>query len=233
MAPVRSYFNWNQRESDSLEPIEPYRKYFFICEGANTETWYFESLIDNKKALGIRPNIDIRFLEKTDEDKDLSFPRKLIEFAEQQKENPDISFDPEMDKMIIVFDADIFETQVSDFEDVVALGEQNNLLGISNPAFELFLLLHYPNAVEEHIKPNEEAIIANEKVGTQRYIRNLFTQVSGMNPKKNKNVGKFAKQIECAIEEERKINEDIHCCKGTITCYIAKIIDDIRNNKDI
>ena len=42
MAPVRSYTNWNSRTTDEEEQIEPYRKYFFICEGANTETWYFK-----------------------------------------------------------------------------------------------------------------------------------------------------------------------------------------------
>ena len=46
MAPVRSYTNWNSRTTDEEEQIEPYRKYFFICEGANTETWYFKKLID-------------------------------------------------------------------------------------------------------------------------------------------------------------------------------------------
>ena len=39
MAPVRSYYNWNQRKSDTNEAIEPYRKYFFICEGANTVSY--------------------------------------------------------------------------------------------------------------------------------------------------------------------------------------------------
>ncbi len=32
MAPVRSYTNWNSRTTDEEEQIEPYRKYFFICE---------------------------------------------------------------------------------------------------------------------------------------------------------------------------------------------------------
>ena len=49
MAPVRSYYNWNQRKSDTNEAIEPYRKYFFICEGANTETWYFEKLLKPRR----------------------------------------------------------------------------------------------------------------------------------------------------------------------------------------
>lgn len=85
MAPVRSYTNWNCRENDAKEQIEPYRKYFFICEGANTETWYFRKLIDIRKSLNIHPLIDIRLLEKTDEDKDISFPRKLITFAEHRR----------------------------------------------------------------------------------------------------------------------------------------------------
>lgn len=233
MAPVRVYQNWNYRKSDRDEEIEPYRKYFFICEGANTETWYFEKLIDNKKALGISPNIDIRFLEKTDEDKDISFPRKLIEFAEEQKKNLDLSFDEEMDRMIIVFDADIFEAKVKDFDDIIAFGEEKNILGVSNPAFELFLLLHYPDAFEKYIKPNEEQIIKNEKVGAQRYIRTLFTQVSEMNPKKNRAVGELAKKVDCAILEESKINEDIQECLGKVTCNIAKIIDNIKKNEAI
>lgn len=78
MAPVRSYTNWNNRSTDQEEQREPYRKYFFICEGANTETWYFRKLID------------IRLLEKTEKDRDISFPRKLIAFAESPKENKDI-----------------------------------------------------------------------------------------------------------------------------------------------
>ena len=101
MAPVRSYTNWNSRTTDEEEQIEPYRKYFFICEGANTETWYFKKLIDIRKELNIHPLIDIRLLEKTEGDRDISFPRRLIEFAENQKENPEISFDKEQDKMIL------------------------------------------------------------------------------------------------------------------------------------
>ena len=101
MAPVRSYTNWNSRITDEKEQIEPYRKYFFICEGANTETWYFKKLIDIRKELNIHPLIDIRLLEKTEGDRDISFPRRLIEFAEKQKENSEIAFDKERDKMIL------------------------------------------------------------------------------------------------------------------------------------
>ena len=200
MAPVRSYTNWNSRTTDEEEQIEPYRKYFFICEGANTETWYFKKLIDIRKELNIHPLIDIRLLEKTEGDRDISFPRRLIEFAENQKENPEIAFDKERDKMIVVFDGDIFEEKVLDYDELVVEGEKNNILAVSNPAFELFLLLHYENSYEDDIEPNAEQI------------------------------GELAKNIEIAIEQEKKINEDIHQCKGQITCNIGRIIDDIRND---
>lgn len=47
--PVHAYTNWNKRQSDLKEQIEPFRKYFFICEGANTESFYFKKLIDLEK----------------------------------------------------------------------------------------------------------------------------------------------------------------------------------------
>ena len=93
--------------------------------------------------------------------------------------------------------------------------------------------MHYKDAYEKYIKPNEKEIISNEKVGNQRYIRNLFTQVFGINPKKNKSIGELVKHVDFAIVEECKINEDIHQCSGQVTCNIAKIINDIRNNKAI
>lgn len=230
MAPVRSYTNWNSRATDQEMQREPYRKYFFICEGANTETWYFRKLIDIRKSLNIHPLIDIRLLEKTEDDRDISYPRRLIRFAESQKDNPEISFDKERDKMIIVFDADIFENKVQDYDEVIALGEKNNILAVSNPSFELFLLLHFDGAYESDIFPNEKAIIRNEKDGNQTFIYQLLLGKTRVNSNKNPQIGELARRVETAIIQEKKLNEDIHDCKGKITCNIGKVIETIRND---
>lgn len=110
--PIHNYTSWNKRKSDQEEQIEPFRKYFFICEGANTETFYFKKLIDLRKELNIHPLIDIRLWEKTGSDKDISYAKNLMKFAFEQKENKANDFDPERDKLIIVFDGDIFEEKV-------------------------------------------------------------------------------------------------------------------------
>lgn len=182
------------------------------------------------QSLNIHPLIDIRLLEKTEGDKDISFPRKLIAFAESQKENEEISFDKERDKMIIVFDADIFEERVKNYDEVIALGETDNILAISNPAFELFLLLYFDNAYEEDIKPNQEQIIRNEKEGNQTFIYKLLLAKTGINSKKNPAIGEVAENVDVAIAQEKKINEDIHDCRGKVTCNIGKIIESIRND---
>lgn len=133
--------------------------------------------------------------------------------------------------MVIVFDADIFEKKVSDYDDVIALGEeQGNILAVSNPAFELFLLLHFANTYEQMIAPNEEAILANDKEGKQTYIYKLLLSKTGINSKKNSAIGELALDVETAIMQEKNLNQDVHDCKGKLTCNIGKIIENIRND---
>lgn len=107
--PVHTYTNWNKRQSDTEKQLKPYRKYFFICEGANTETFYFQKLIDLRKELGIHPLIDICLWQKTGEDKDISYAKKLVAFAMKQKNEEKNGFDKDIDKVVVVFDADVFE----------------------------------------------------------------------------------------------------------------------------
>lgn len=233
MTPIRTYTNWNVRASDEEPEIEPFRKYFFICEGKNTETWYFRKLIDLRKELGIRPIIDIRLLEKTEEDADISNPEKLIAFADKQKTNPEISFDPEHDKMVVVFDADIFEEKVTNYDAVVAMGEEKNILAVTNPSFELFLLLHFDDSYKTDILPHAEEIIRNEKIGNQRFIYSLLLQRTHMNSKRNDKIGELAIHVRTAIEQEKQLNQDIHHCKGTITSNIGKIIDGILHDNGV
>lgn len=231
MPPVRTYTNWNSRKTDQKEQIEPYRKYFFICEGANTEIWYFRKLIDLRKELNIHPLIDLCLLEKTEEDRDISYPMKLIEFANLQKKNPDLKFDTERDKMIVVFDADIFENRVSNYMELIRNGEQDNILAVTNPSFELFLLLHLEGSYENDIVPNMKAIVNNESENHKTFIYRLLLQKTGMNSKKNQAIGDLANNVEIAIEQEKKINQDIHNCKGKITSNIGEVIQKIREDK--
>lgn len=231
MAPIRTYTDWNKRPSDGEMQKEPFRKYFFICEGSNTEVWYFRHLIDRRKVLGIHPLIDIRLMEKTEGDAHLSNPKALIEFAEKQKGIAQNKFDSKHDKMVIVFDADIYKNKPDKFTEIYEMGRKNNILAITNPSFELFLLLHYEGSFEEIILPNRDAILDNRKLGKRRYIAALFTNKSGMNPKENPAIGELAVKIHIAIEQEKKLNQHPENALGNLTSNIGKIIQNIMNDK--
>lgn len=231
--PVHTYTNWNSRLSDREEQIEPFRKYYFICEGANTETFYFKRLIDLRKQLGIHPLIDVRLWEKTEKDKNISFPRNLVSFAEAQKKNPENDFDVERDKMVIVFDGDIFEEKVQGYDELVAAIEEQDIAAVTNPGFELFLILHIENSFETYIQGQEEKFLCQDEKGSYSYAYRLLHQLTGMNAKKNPNVGGLADSVKTAIEQEKRVNQDIHHLKGRVSSNIGAIIERIINEKPL
>ena len=229
--PVHTYTNWNSRPSDQEEQIEPFRKYFFICEGANTETFYFKRLIDLRKQLGIHPLIDIRLWEKTEEDRNLSFAKNLVDFAEKQKQNRENDFDTERDKMVIVFDGDIFEEKVQGYDELITSIEQKDIAAVTNPGFELSIILHVEGSFEQHIKGHETEFLSMDEKGKYSHAYNVLLELTGMNAKKNTDIGGLADNVLVAIAQEKLINQDIHQLKGNVSSNVGKIIEDIINEK--
>ena len=228
--PIHTYTNWNSRLSDYEEQIEPFRKYFFICEGANTETFYFKRLIDLRKQLGFHALIDIRLWEKTGEDRDLSFVKNLVSFAEKQKKNADKDFDTNRDKMVIVFDGDIFEEKVQGYNELIASIEENdNIAAVTNPGFELFLILHVERSYEQRIKGHELEYLSRDEKGKYSHAYNVLRELTGMNAKKNSDIGDLAENVLIEIAKKKKINQDIHDLKGKVSSNIGKIIEEILN----
>lgn len=228
--PVHTYTNWNSRPSDKEEQVEPFRKYYFICEGANTETFYFEKLIDLRKELGIHPLIDIRLWEKTEGDKNISFAKNLAAFAKEQKSLAENEFDLDRDKMIIVFDGDIFEEKVQGYNELIASIEEQDIAAVSNPGFELFLLLHIDGSFEKYIQGHEVDFLTMVD-GKYAYAYNALLDATGMNAKKNVNIGNLAEDIIIAIRQEKLINQDIHQLKGKVSSNIGLIIEGIINEE--
>lgn len=55
--------------------------------------------------------------------------------------------------------------------------------------------------------------------------------VTGMNAKRNPQIGNLANNVLIAISQEKKINQDIHNCKGLVTSNIGHIIEKIMKEK--
>lgn len=235
MLPVIMYSNWSQRASDNEKQIEPYKRYFFICEGANTEKWYFEKFIDCRKDFNIHSSIEIIYLDKQKNSSGWSDPKKLFELADQTVSDSEIDFDKERDKVVIVFDTDIYVTGNKTWNEYLKLVRDvpvEYIIGVTNPGFELFLLLHRKDSLQEIILPVQSEILANEKVKIEkekiRYIEFLFRSTCHFKPKKDKKeVESLIKNVAFAIEQEYNINTDILHCEGKITSNIGHIMKTI------
>ena len=169
-------------------------------------------------------------MEKTGKDETVSNPKALIEFAEIQKKVASNKFDMKHDRMVVVFDADIYKNKPEQYKEILELGNPNNILVVTYPSFELYLLLHYDGTCKEIILPNAELILENKKIGKKRYVGKLFSDKSGMNSKENPAVGELAINIDIAIEQEKMLNQDINNAIGHLTSNVGKVIQFIRND---
>lgn len=229
---TRVYTNWNSRYEKEEPPIEPYKRYVFICEGEKTEVNYFKKLIDIRKKIGIHSLIDIELLERTEEDISNSYVTHLYRLANEYIKSG--KFDEDHDKMVIVFDADIFEYKSPRYNELVKEGEENSfILGVTNPGFEIFLLLHFDNAYTELIKPDLDEFLKEENLCAKGLAYRKLRDKTKMNSKINSRIGELVGNIEKAIKEEKNLNQDIHNCKGKVTSNIGKIIQEIINEKAV
>lgn len=131
---------------------------------------------------------------------------------------------------VIVFDADIYERLPADEFDSLLREKDDLIFAVTNPSFELFLLLHFEEAYIKWIKPNEREILTPSKTGQKSYICTLFSEISGMNPKKNPKVGLFADRVLSAIREEKLVNQNVSLTRGRITSTVGMVIDHIRSD---
>ena len=75
------------------------------------------------KTLNIKSVIDIRLINREEYQSGLSYPSHLIDCAnELKKPDSEIEFDVERDKMVVVFDADIFEYKSNKYKHIVRHG---------------------------------------------------------------------------------------------------------------
>ena len=120
-------------------------------------------------------------------------------------------------------DADIFEEKVSGYEELIKEGEKSNIIGITNPGFEVFLLLHIEGAYEKYIKDNNDKFFELDVKKRYRHPYNVLLEVTGMNSKKNSKIGDLAFQT-------LYYNRFYFCCAAS--CFFNAAIGHFFQNAD-
>ena len=207
---------------------EPNKKIFIVCEGDRTEVKYFEGIRDNSKELGINDLLEIVIMDKAPESKGISDPYRLIQEANLTKKKLESGdegiYDKKRDKFLIVIDRD--KESFLNYREFIDKFRDEYILGITNPCFELWLLLHKEDSVENIIKPKYKEILDNLRVSNNHtFTSKLVSDEFHMNPKTNMRFSKFKDKILYAIEQEKKLEQDLYKLENRVGSNIGKIIE--------
>lgn len=226
MPPLIALDTWNERTPRPER--SPKAICFIIAEGANSELWYFTELALHLAKQNIPELIELKPIERTDDDQNKSHPHALLEQAESIREGK-FGFNKDTDRIVAVFDVDIYKGNNDQYQKDLQSFSGMAEVAVTNPSFELYLLLHKEDAYKTYIEPYREKILKNAYVeGThRRFISRHANDVLGINVKSNKRVAGFAHRFGCAIKEERHLNQDPATAMGRLTSNIGKVIKEV------
>lgn len=216
------------REASKLERtslgLNPKSKYYIIPEGEKTEIQYFLGIRDNAREININSLIEVIPIENDDEELGQSHPIRKITNFNEDIENNKFLYDKEIDKVCFVIDRDPQNFSEQQYDNFLKMcKEYNYKVYVSNPTFELFLLLHDDKIFDI----DKTAMLENRRVSnSKRFLEVKLSEIFGCN-KKNINFEKFKVNIKKAINNEKQFEEDLINLKHNLGSNVGTLLDEM------
>lgn len=137
-----------------------------------------------------------------------------------------LEYDHQIDEVCVIIDRDKGSFKKFQYDEVVKICKQNNYnLGISNPCFEFWLLLHLSDCKEYNI----EDIRINRKVSkSKRFLeKQLANKLNGSYNKSNIKFEQFKDNINTAIENQKLYESDIEKLENNVGTRVGSIIENM------
>ncbi|MGL5087030.1 MAG: RloB family protein, partial [Clostridium sp.] len=224
MSPLRELKSLTDRYSMDIEEIDELKKYYFVFEGISTEVKYFQGIQNYSKELKISNMIEIILLQKYGDIESHSNPLNLLEEAKSMKEKliNEEKFKAHVDEFVIVFDRDSYkpvDKKRKQYLQYLNDATEVATLGITNPCFELWLLLHYEN-YRQNLKISKTHTFASKR----------FSEIAGRNPKSNIRFDELLEKVDIAINQEKNnlLKQDIYEMSDNIGSNIGELIEKLR-----
>ena len=204
--------------------LNPKSKYYIIPEGEKTEIQYFLGIRDNAREININSLIEVIPIENDDEELGQSHPIRKITNFNEDIENNKFLYDKEIDKVCFVIDRDPQNFSEQQYDNFLKMCKDYNYkVYVSNPTFELFLLLHDDKIFDI----DKTAMLENRRVSnSKRFLEVKLSEIFGCN-KKNINFEKFKVNIKKAINNEKQFEEDLINLKHNLGSNVGTLLDEM------
>lgn len=228
------------------EDKEERRQFFIVAEGP-TEESYFTGVKNNRRELDIGSDVHIEVIPKSEGEESLSHPCQLVTAAlvcmgrmdEDGNELPKDEWEKkckwdyrkDVDLVCVIFDRDYrrLEERLDWIYDMCK--KHGIYIGISNPNFELWLLMHFPN-IHQYDRTllltnpkNLRRQVFTEASAKKKYLEILLSKVAGGYTKGSSlKFTHFIGGISLALEQEKLFEENEDLLKDTLGCNIGILL---------
>lgn len=201
----RKIKNWDHENPNKIDLINTFEKLSAMYPNDHCRVKY-ENLNDLFMEL---------FKAEVYEDVAVNF----IKYFEAQ----DVTYSKVTDTLNIVIDRDEGSFFPEQYDRVRSFCESNDVnLFVSNPNFEFWLFLHFPEIENE----DRELLYANPKVGKRRYLEKRLNEIFKYN-KKSYSFEELEPRIVDAIEREKNYEESIEGLKNNLGTNVGKLVKKI------
>lgn len=194
------------------ETVQPRVRFYCVSEGATEESYFF-GVRNNKTELNIKNDVHIEVIEKQEGQETLSHPMQLvkaclfqmgridengheIEKSEWEDNCKWDKFDGNIDKVCIIFDRDYRKLEEK-MDEIFRLCDKHRIkIVMSNPNFELWLLMHFPN-IEQYEK---DMLLENRKNLRHQLFKEASTRKKYLEILVSKNADGYSKGNKIGFE---------------------------------
>ena len=209
------------------------RTIFLLYEGQNTEKYLINPLLSSNSIVK-KGKIRFRPITKEENDVGVTNPFSLVRYAKRfiKNETANGNFLSGRDKVMIVFDLDVFNNDQTKMNRLLKLKTSDIIYCYTNPAIELFLLLTVNQGYEQIVEPNKDQILANEKNDHgERFVYSLaLEKVPGYSKSADADFRFILENIDNALMQEKHINNKISKAANKLTSNIAYLLKKFDNN---
>lgn len=237
---------------DEAETIPPRIRFYCVSEGATEESYFF-GVRNNKMALNIKNDVYIEVAEKQEGQETLSHPMQLVNACLFQmgridkNENPIPKnewkenykwkdFDEEIDQVCIIFDRD-YKKLANVIDEIFLLCDEHKIkIVISNPNFELWLLMHFPDIQQyapEMLLQNRKNLrhqLFEDASVNKKYLEILVSRNAAGYSKGGKlNFEKFLPHIDTALKQASLYCEEPRELVYALGTSVGRLIEEMKS----
>jgi hypothetical protein len=207
-------------------------KKFYIFSEGTTEILYFDGVRRNSQRIGISNRVEIKLVKKKEgylnQSDATNIKNAIIAFQEENVEK----IDKEIDEFCLVFDRDVYNTIDRDakFNTLIEdCDDKQIFIVLTNPCFEFWLFMH----VADINNYDKAELLKNIKVNrNKRFLEKELSEINGGYNKSNLKFSVFLKNIEKAIEQEKKVEQDVGKMKGKLGSNVGLLIKKMKNESE-